>query len=348
MHKVRVKVNGVEYHANKGEPIKDLLQSIGFKFNIFPSSMEPSVLCCTGGCFACSLMVSGEVKPACITPVQEGMEINTNFSKVPPLRIVHGPQPHRVGGKATPWWYKRSGRYIEVALWLAGCNLRCPQCQNYDVTYDSKTKSISPSEAAVKLSEARRVYGVDRMAVSGGEPTLNRRWLLSFFKELRKLNPDEKARIHLDSNGTLLTEDYIDELIEAGATDIGVEPKGVRVDTFMKITDVKDPALANRYLKTAWRAIEYIDEKYRGRVFLGVGLPYNSALISLEEVREFGDKLASINPDVQLCVLDYFPAFKRTDLVRPSPLEMVKVKRTLEDSGLRCVIVQTSIGHIGP
>lgn len=83
-------------------------------------------------------------------------------------------------------------------------------------------------EAAAKLSKARRAYVVDRMAVSGGEPTLNKRWLLSFFKELRGLNPDERARIHLDSNGTLLTEGYVDELVEAGATGIGVEPKGSR------------------------------------------------------------------------------------------------------------------------
>ena len=52
-----------------------------------------------------------------------------------PLRIVHGPEPHTVGGKATPWSEKRKGRYIEVAIWVAGCNLRCPQCQNFHVTY---------------------------------------------------------------------------------------------------------------------------------------------------------------------------------------------------------------------
>lgn len=49
----------------------------------------------------------------------------------------------------------------------------------------------------------------------------------------------------------------------------------------MKITDLKDPALADRCPKTAWHAIEYTDEKHRGRALLGVGMPYNSALISL-------------------------------------------------------------------
>ncbi|RLE48389.1 MAG: radical SAM protein [Candidatus Methanomethylicota archaeon] len=345
---VKVEVNGVAYEVNRKMTVKEFLESIGYEFSDAPSHDKPAALCCTGGCYACSLMISGQVKPACITMLEDGMKIDTDYSKVKPLRIVHGPQPHTVGGKATPWWYKRAGRYIEVAIWVAGCNLRCPQCQNFDVTYDRWSKPITPEEAALKVSKARRIYGVDRMAISGGEPTLNRKWLIQFFKKLKELNPDDKARLHLDSNGTLLTEDYIDELVEVGVTDIGVEPKGLYVKTFMEITDIRNESLAKRYLETSWRAIEYICERHIDKVFLGVGLPYNSAFITLDEVREFGEKLASINKSVQLCVLDYFPAYKRLDLVRPSPFEMLKVKRVLESTGLKNVIVQTSIGHIGP
>jgi len=134
----------------------------------------------------------------------------------------------------------------------------------------------------------------------------------------------------------------------AGVTDIGVEPKGVHPETFMRISGIADRALAQRYLQTAWDAIVYIAERYRGRVFLGVGLPYNSALIGLEEVREFGRCLAAIGPEIQLCVLDYFPTFRRRDLRRPSPGEMLQVKRVLEGTGLHTVMVQTAVGHLGP
>jgi pyruvate formate lyase activating enzyme len=277
------------------------------------------------------------------------MEIRTELPKhYTPRRIIHGPQPHSVGGKATPWWLK-GWRYIEVAIWTGGCNLRCPQCQNFTTTYDGRSASLSPKEAADLVTRARRRAGVDRMAISGGEPTLNRLWLVEYFKELRRLNPDQNARFHLDSNGTILTEDYIDELIlEAGITDIGIEPKGVKPKTFMRITGIEDEDLARKYLKTAWEAIDYVVSNYKERVFLGVGLPYNSALIELDEVREFGKRLAEIDPSVQLCVLDYFPTFRRRDIKRPHPLEMLRVKRTLEQAGLKTVIVQTSIGHIGP
>jgi len=58
---------------------------------------------------------------------------------------------------------------------------------------------------------------------------------VGYFQALKALNPDPQ-RLHLDSNGTLLTPDYIDELVlEAGVTDIGVEPKAVQVATFQRI-----------------------------------------------------------------------------------------------------------------
>ncbi|RJS79567.1 hypothetical protein CW711_02550 [Candidatus Bathyarchaeota archaeon] len=131
-------------------------------------------------------------------------------------------------------------------------------------------------------------------------------------------------------------------------TNIGIEPKGVRPETFMKITAVRDRKLAERYLETSWNAVKYLVDNYGEKIFLRVGLPYNKVFITLEEVARFGEKLASIDPDVQLCVLDYFPTFRRRDMERPSPKEMLEVKEVLEGTGLRTVVVQTSIGHTGP
>jgi pyruvate formate lyase activating enzyme len=208
---------------------------------------------------------------------------------------------------------------------------------------------MTPQEAALLVTQARQRYRVDRMAISGGEATLNRPWLVLYFQALKALNPDPQARLHLDSNGTLLTPDYIDELIlEAGVTDIGIEPKAVQVATFQRITGIADAALAGRYLDTAWQAVEYVTATYSDRAFLGVGMPYNRELVSLDEVGEFGRRLASIDPEVQLCVLDYFPTFRRQELHRPHPSDMLNVKRMLEGVGLHTVVVQTAIGHFGP
>lgn len=72
---------------------------------------------------------------------------------------------------------------------------------------------------------------------------------VSYFRALRELNPDSSARLHLDSNGTLLTPDYVDELVDVGVTDIGVEPKGVRPETFMRIRESEERAICVRALR---------------------------------------------------------------------------------------------------
>jgi len=347
--KVTIRVDGAPMQVHERITVKRALRSIGIAFSRYPGDEGIFAPCEVGGCYSCSVVINGELRRSCVTPVHSGMEMETTLPEAyTPLRIIHGPEAHRVGGKATPWWLK-GDRYIEVAIWAAGCCYACPQCQNYQVTYDGRSKPVSPVDAAELVTLYRCRYGVDRMAISGGEPTLNRRWLIQYFKELRSLNPDREARLHLDSNGAILTKEYLDELVlDAGVTDIGIEPKGVHLETFMKITAIEDKVLAERYLTTSWEAVKYVVDNYRDRVFLGVGLPYNKELIALDEVREFGDRLASIDPGIQLCVLDYFPTFRRLDIQRPTVEEMLRAKRVLEEAGLKTVVVQTSMGHIGP
>ncbi len=343
---IRIRVDGVDYEVPEGITVARALELIGFGFAP-PGSKGISLACGTGGCWSCAVIIDGSLERSCITPVRDGMEVSTDVEEKEPVRIVHGPAPHLVGGKATPWWEVNYVDYVEAAIWVAGCNLRCPQCQNYEVTYDNVSTALTPRQAARLLAACQRRYDTKGVAISGGEPTLNRRWLVEFFRELTRL-VGPKVRRHLDSNGTLLTPDYIDELVEAGCNNIGVEPKCVNVETYMRITGLKDRDLATKYLETAWKAIEYIYERYGDKVYLGIGLVYNRELVSLDEIAEAGRRIAAIDPRIQVTVLDYFPAFRRRDLRRPSVSEMLEVKKVLEDQGLKTVIVQTVAGHIGP
>ncbi len=117
----------------------------------------------------------------------------------------------------------------------------------------------------------------------------------------------------------------------------------------MKITGIFDRGLAERYMQNEWKITKYIlDNYYPEKVFLGIGIPYNPKLITLEEIREIGEKIAGMNPEVQVCLLDYFPAFRRTNINRPSAMEMNKARETLIETRLKTVLAQTTIGHIGP
>jgi len=150
------------------------------------------------------------------------------------------------------------------------------------------------------MTATRKQHGVDRIAISGGECTLNRCWLIQYLRFLRDLNPG--AHLHVDTNGSIMTGDYLDELVEAGMTDIGIDLKALRISTFQEITGLLDEALASRYLETAWKAVEYVHRNHP-MVFLGIGTPYNKDLIWLEEIADMGERIAEIDPLLQVCAL---------------------------------------------
>ena len=147
---------------------------------------------------------------------------------------------------------------IEAAVLLVVVIFAVHNAKIGTTTYNGKERALTPREAAVKMTATRRKYGVDRIAISGGESTSNRRWLIQYLQELKKLNPDEKARLHVDTNASILTPNYINELVEAGMTDIGPDLKGLRLETFMRITELRDGKLAEKYQKTSWEAVKYI------------------------------------------------------------------------------------------
>ena len=163
---VTIYLDGVPLKVPGRVTVAEALERVGFRFRE-PGS-EPSLACRTGGCWSCALLIDGELERTCITPVRDGMRVSTEISNITPRRIVHGPRPHKVGGKATPWWEVDYRQYVEAALWLAGCDLRCPQCQNYTVTYDNVSPALTPREAARAVATCHRMFETRGVAVSGG------------------------------------------------------------------------------------------------------------------------------------------------------------------------------------
>ncbi len=354
---IKIYINDENHYVPEKITIKNALEYVGVQISQFPDEGEIFAPCETGGCYSCSVVVNEKIVPSCHTQVKADMIIRLKLPEdYTPKKIVRGFTPHSVGGVGTPYNLKKRMGYIEVACFSAGCNFRCRTCQNYDITYNSTILPMTPEDAASQLSIIRWRYGVDRMAISGGEATLNRPWLIQFFKHLKQLNPDKDARLHLDTNASILTEDYIDELIEVGVTDIGPDLKSFELDTFIKITCVKDKSLAKKYLSTAWNAVKYIaNNYYPEKVFMGVGLPYNNFFYEdnekmKNELLHWGEKLAGIDPNIQVCILDYRPEF-RSRLIpsfkTPTYEEMKGIKRLLEQTGLKCVTAQTRIGILG-
>ena len=340
-----IEVDGRRIEVPSGFSVKEALEKLGYNITLHPSDKGLFMPCQVGGCWACALKIDGEARPACTAQVQEGMRIRTAAPMGTPRRMVAGFMGHKTGGVGTPWWLESGLGFIEAVCFTSGCNLCCPQCQNWRYAFMDVGEPLTPEEAAERMTETKKECGVERIAISGGECTLNRPWLVSFIRLLREQNPI--ARIHVDTNGTILTEDYIDELVGAGMTDIGIDLKALRTSTFMEMTGLLDEGLATKYLQTAWEAVKYLHDSHP-QVFLGIGIPFNEDLISIAEIQEMAERIISIDPWIQVCVLDYRPEFRRSDLVRPSHWKMLEVHYILRDCGLQSVVCQTERGKIGP
>ena len=345
----KVFLNGKKIKASG--TIKDALIKAGIEISKFPiKNSEESekffIPCGCGACCACMVEVDGKVTTACLTPLFDEMTINTQVERDIPLREVSGFGVHSAGGVGTPHYLKSLGRPIEVAVFAHGCNLRCDQCQNYGVAFTASGNLLESIETAQILIGLKQQHNLDRIAISGGECTLNRKWLLDLINNIKIM--DKNVNIHVDTNGTILTPDYIDDLIQKGMTDVGIDLKSLDPSTFRNITGLEDEKLAKKYLETSWSAVEYINSNYKDEVFMGIGIPYNKELISSEEIINMGSKIFNINPEIQISILDYRPEFRLKDIKRPLEYEMLELKSSLNDIGLKNVIVQTNDGYIGP
>jgi len=353
---ITIIIDKKHYEFNEQITILKALEKAGYTISHFHGEGHVHAPCRTGGCWSCAVLVDGELKPSCVTPIRNGMSIDTGIEAIeehPPLRMVASFEPHTVGGVGTPHWVKKKSlyaatpRYTEIVAFTQGCILRCPSCQNWPYTYASRGTPLTPVQTAKILESKRQAYHVERITLSGGECTLNNRWLIELLENLRKLCPPE-VHLHIDTSTAMLTTDYIDQLVAAGMTDIGLDIKAARLETFAKISGLSSSDLTRRLLQQTWSSVEYLLEHYRDRIFIGIGIVYNNSLITIEEVQEIASRLLAIDPSVQVCLLDYRPEFRRLDLKKPSPGQMLDVWKLLKGMGLEYVTCQTSAGFFGP
>jgi len=346
---VTIEVDGGLVQMPERISVKAALTELGYEIGNHPERSALSASCGVGACWDCAVQIDGKARPACVTAIRDGMKIETELPQdYTPRRLVLGFMGHETGGVGTPWQVRCSMQlHVEAVCLAAGCNFRCPQCYNWSYTYQGKGKALTPAEAAAKLTGERRKSNVNRMLISGGESTLNRPWLVQFIRELKAFNPDPDARFHVQTNGSLLTHDYIDELVAAGMTDIGIDLKALDTDIFMRITGLKDKDVAEKYKDIAWEAVSHIVNNYSDKVFVGVGIPFNRELNSVEEVTRMGQKLCSISPSIQVGVLRYRADY-RSHISPPADSDMEQIRDMLNGIGLKTVLAWTEYGEIGP
>lgn len=102
---------------------------------------------------------------------------------------------------------------IASVVFVAGCNFRCPFCQNVELVLPEKIKEINfiEIEEAVKQLEDKKKL-IDGVCITGGEPTT---WpgLEEFVKKLK----EKGLLVKLDTNGYL--PDVLENLLKNSLLD---------------------------------------------------------------------------------------------------------------------------------
>ncbi|MBS7641835.1 MAG: anaerobic ribonucleoside-triphosphate reductase activating protein [Candidatus Bathyarchaeia archaeon] len=93
---------------------------------------------------------------------------------------------------------------ITFMLFLAGCNFRCPYCQNGSIVELDSGYEVSLEEILAKIE--RNIKLIDAVGVSGGEPTLQPRFVESLFEAVRSYG----VKTFVNTNGS--NPDLLDRL----------------------------------------------------------------------------------------------------------------------------------------
>lgn len=103
------------------------------------------------------------------------------------------------------------GPGIRFVVFMQGCHLRCKYCHNRD-TWDMNTGDIiSVNELVNKIEKYATYFKASNggVTISGGEPLLQVDFLITLFKELKKLG----VHTAIDTSGMVDITDKIKELI---------------------------------------------------------------------------------------------------------------------------------------
>lgn len=120
---------------------------------------------------------------------------------------------------------------VACTVFLAGCNFRCPYCQNPDLVGKAeKLPTISEEEFFRFL--AKRKKWLDGVCITGGEPTINKE-LPEFIKKIKALG----FAVKLDTNGT--NPKMVAELLKAGLLDYIAMDIKAPLERYKEIVRVK-------------------------------------------------------------------------------------------------------------
>lgn len=182
---------------------------------------------------------------------------------------------------------------VATTLFTSSCNFDCEYCHNAEL---KKRIPHTVKKADVYKYLFLRKNLIDAVVITGGEPTLHGRTLLSYFEELKKRFPDKFIKI--DTNGS--NPETLKELIEI-VDFIAMDLKSLDYSLFSNVS-----------LETILKSLEITKNARDYEIRITVYPPY----IKLEDFPKFGELLKGVK---NVAIQQYRPV----NSVPPYPREVL-------------------------
>jgi len=201
---------------------------------------------------------------------------------------------------------------IEPRVWfmLTGCNFCCKGC--FRPARDEEGIPLTAEETLERMEKACLNYYAkvpSEAMITGGEPTLDKAYLLRLLKGLRRKGFE---KIVLMTNGYALgmDNDYVHELEEAGLTEAHVDLKAFSEDIHRWYTGKSN--------KPVLRAIEKLNDS---EIELLVQTIYMPGIVDEAEIAKIAKFLASLNKNTRYRINPFAHVFAYERVTRRPTLE---------------------------
>jgi len=125
---------------------------------------------------------------------------------------------------------------------LVGCNLKCQNCDQWQIysRHPDYEKSELKTEDWIRIANELGSLGVPAVGITGGEPLIHK-GLFEIIRELKK----NKIIVHLNTNGTLNSDENIKKLIESGidSVTVSIDHYGIEHDKIRGLPNTFNKAI---------------------------------------------------------------------------------------------------------
>jgi len=224
---------------------------------------------------------------------------------------------------------------IEPRIWfmLTGCNFRCKGC--FRPARDGGGILLSSEETLERAERACiKHYGniPAKAMITGGEPALDREYLLALVRGLKKKGFKE---IVLMSNGYEIGReekgDYASDLVEAGLTEAHIDIKAFSEDIHIWYTGKSNKPVLNAVRMLNDTGIELL-----------IQTVYMPGIVEAEEIEQIAIFLSSLNHNMKYRINPFAPTFAFEEVSRRPTIEEMEHAYELASKHLPNAIISRS------